>query len=146
MGEIIEITDELDPFVFRIKFSVTGEELIVTIDPEKRNWFRLPENKTLQPMACPFLWDAGNNKFVCAIHASRPELCLNYSCYRILVLDSQDRNIGKVSDASRYFITADANLRKLWNREIAHITITDEKSWEEHVEHTLLCAGYRIIR
>jgi Fe-S-cluster containining protein len=145
MGEIIEIIDELDPFVFRIKLTVTNEERIVSVDTEKRNWFRLHDNKMSQPMACPFLWDTGNSKFVCSIHTSRPELCRQYSCFRILVFDSHDRKIGKVLHASRNFITADADLRRLWNQEIARVTILDEKSWEDHVEYTFSNAGYRIL-
>ena len=146
MGEIIEILDVLNPSSFRIGFSVTGEERIVSIDPGKRKLFHLQDDKTLMPMACPFLLDAGNKKFVCSVHASQPELCRQYSCYRILVLDSQERKVGRVTDASRYFITEDADLRRLWNREIVSVAITDEKCWEEHVEQTLTRAGYHVIR
>ena len=146
MGEIIEILEELNPGSFQIGLSVTGEERIVSIDPDKRKLFHLQDDKTLMAMACPFLLDAGNEKFVCSVHASRPELCRQYSCYRILVLDSQEKKIGRVTDASRYLSTADENLRTLWNHEIAVVAITDEKCWEEHVEQTLTRAGYYVIR
>ncbi|MDO8872139.1 MAG: YkgJ family cysteine cluster protein [Methanoregula sp.] len=146
MGEIIEILEELDTSSFRIGFSVTGEERIVSIDPEKQELFRFQDIKTLQPMACPFLRDAGNKKYVCSVHSSRPELCRQYSCYRILVLDPQDKRIGRVTGASRFFTTSDEDLRTLWNREIAGVVIPDEKCWEEHVEQTLTHAGYRVVR
>lgn len=146
MGEIIEIREVLDPGSFRIGFSVTGEERIVSVDPEKRELFQVQGIKTLRPMACPFLRKAGNKKFVCSVHKSRPELCRRYSCYRILVLDSQENRIGRVTDASRYFTTADADLRRIWNREIAGAVIPDEETWEEHVEQTFTRAGYRVMR
>lgn len=146
MGEIIEILDELDPFVFRIRFTVTGEERIVSVDYDKQELFSKQDIKTILPMACPFLRDTGNKKFVCSVHASRPGLCRQYSCYRILVLDSQERKIGRVTDASRYLSTMDENLRALWNREIAGIAIPEEERWEEHVEKILTKAGYRIMR
>ena len=146
MGEIIEILEELNSGSFRIGLSVTGEERIVSIDPDKRELFHLLENKKLMPMACPFLLDAGNKKFVCSVHASQPELCRQYSCYHILVLDSQEKKIGRVIDASRYLSTADGNLRTIWNREIAVITIADENCWEEHVDQMLTRAGYHVIR
>jgi len=97
-------------------------------------------------MACPFLLEAGNKKFICSVHASRPELCRQYSCYRILVLDSHGKQIGRVTEASRYLSTTDENLRTLWNREIAIIAIADEKCWEEHVKQTLAQAGYNVIQ
>ena len=146
MGEIIEIREELDHCSFRIGLSVTGEERIVSVDPDKLELFRLQDIRTLRPMACPFLRQTSNKKFVCSVHTSRPELCYQYSCYRILVLDKNERKMGKVTDASRYFITDDAELRRLWNHEIAGVSIPNEKCWEEHVEQILTSAGYRIIR
>ena len=146
MAEIIEILEELNPGSFRIRFSVTGEERVVSVDPDKKELFHLPDDKSLMPMACPFLRKTRNKKYVCAVHTSRPELCCQYSCYRILVLDAQERKVGRVTDASRYFITEDADLRRLWNREIAGVTIPDEKCWEDHVEQTLTRAGYQVIR
>jgi len=146
MGEIIEILEELNSGSFRIGFSVTGEERIVSVDLKKQELFHLQDDKTLMPMACPFLLDAGNKKFICSIHTSRPDFCRQYSCYRILVLDSQGKTIGRVTDASRYLSTADENLRTLWNREIAGVAIPDEKCWEEYVEQTLTRAGYHVLR
>ena len=146
MGEIIEIREELENGSFLIGFSVTGEERIVSVDPEKQDLFRLNEIRILRPMACPFLRESGTRKFVCSVHTSRPELCRQYSCYRILVMDSTGNRIGRVTDASRYFTTTDVNLRKIWNHEIANIVISDERCWEEHVEQSLNRAGYRVVR
>ena len=146
MGEIIEIREELRHGVFRIGFTVTGEERIVSVDPEKQDLFQSPEFMTQRPLACPFLRESGTRKFVCSVHTSRPGLCRQYSCYRILVLDSQERKVGRVTDASRYFITEDAELRRLWNQEIVSVAVPDEKCWEEHVEQSLNRAGYRVVR
>jgi Fe-S-cluster containining protein len=145
MGEIIEIKEELGPFLYRIKFSVTGEERIVSIDPDKQNLFHNQDIRTYRPMACPFLREAGGKKYVCSVHISRPDLCRQYACYRILVLDSLERKIGRVPDASRFFSTSDEMLRTLWNLKIADVEIPNEKDWEEHVVQTLTCAGYRVV-
>jgi uncharacterized protein len=146
MGEIIELKEELEPFSFRIRFSVTGEERIVSIDPEKRELFRFHDIHSQRPMACPFLRETGTKKCVCSVHSSRPELCRQYACYRILVLDTQEKRIGKVAAASRYFSSMDDNLRRLWNKEINGVAIPDETCWEEHVEKVLSQAGYRVVR
>lgn len=146
MGEIIEIHEDLDSGLFRIGFSVTGEERIVSVDPEKRALFHSTEIRTSRPTACPFLRKYSNKKFVCSIHTSRPELCCQYSCYRILVFDRCNKRIGRVTDASRYFTTTDPNLRSLWTQEIAGVEIPEEACWEEHVEQILTIAGYRVVR
>jgi Fe-S-cluster containining protein len=145
MGEIIEIREELDSGSFRIGFTVTGEERIVSLNSEKQELFRMHDIRTSRPMACPFLRKDGS-KFVCSVHSSRPGLCRSYSCSRILVLDTRENRVGRVADASRYFITSDTSLRRLWNRKIAGVVIPDEKTWEEHVEQTFVRAGYRVER
>jgi len=145
MGEIIEILEDLGTGSFRIGFTVTGEERIVSIDPEKQELFHKQKIQTLRPMACPFLRESGTNKFVCSVHTSRPGLCRRYSCYRILVMDLQGQRVGKVADASRNLTTTNDNLRKLWNREIADVAIMGEDDWEIHVEHTLTRRGYRLV-
>jgi hypothetical protein len=118
----------------------------VSLDPEKQELFRMHDIRTSRPMACPFLRENSNKKFVCSVHATRPELCRQYSCYRILVLDLTGNRIGRVTDASRYFTTADDGLRRLWNQKIAGVVIPDEVCWEEYVEQVLSSAGYRLIR
>ncbi|MDP3395601.1 MAG: hypothetical protein Q8S57_02870 [Methanoregula sp.] len=95
MGEIIEIIEVLNPGSFRIRFSVTGEERVVSVDPDKRDVFHLQDDNSLMPMACPFLRKICNKKYVCVVHTSRPELCCQYSCYRILVLDSQETKVER---------------------------------------------------
>lgn len=146
MGEIIEIREQLDSRTFRIGFTVTGEERIVSVDPDKINLFCETELTTSRPMACPFLREASTKKFVCSVHMSRPGLCRQYSCYRLLVLDAKMNRIGKVADASRYFTTSDLDLRRVWNQKIAELVIPDEFLWEEYVEHSLVRAGYVVVR
>jgi Fe-S-cluster containining protein len=146
MGEIIEIREELDSHTFRIGFTVTGEERIVSVDSDKIHLFRSAELTASRPMACPFLRETGTEKCVCSVHTTRPGLCRQYSCYRLLVLDSGSNRIGKVTDASRYFTTNDPNLRRLWNQKIAEAEIADEMTWEIFVEETLVRAGYRVVR
>lgn len=146
MGEIIELREVMDNGSFRIGFSVTNEERTVFLDPEKRDLFYRETIHIVRPMACPFLRQTPDKKFVCSVHTTRPELCCQYSCYRILISDSRGKRLGKVTDASRYFTTTDADLRMLWNKEIAGIAITNEDDWELHVETILTHAGYRVIR
>jgi Fe-S-cluster containining protein len=146
MGEIIEIREDLGSDSFRIGFSVTGEERIISIDPEKRDQYRKEEIRTVRPVACPFLRQDIFKKSICSVHASRPDLCRRYSCHRILVLDTHDTRIGTVIDSSRYLITLDADLRRIWNREVGGADIMDENCWEQHVEQVLTCHGYRVMR
>ncbi len=146
MGEIIWIGKQTGPFEFRIRYMTTGEERTVIIDHDKRDLYAGQDILTLRPSACPFLRIRSPKEVICTVHQSRPDLCRQYSCFRILFLDPQGRRAGRVIDASRYLVTTDAGLRRLWDDEISGAEIPDEKNWEEHVEKIMTRAGYRVVR
>jgi len=145
MGEIIEIVETKEPLVFRIRYVPTCEERQVTIDPDKKDLFLAQDTVNSRQLACPFLREKSPGVVICTVHSSRPELCRQYACFRILVLDSTGKRIGRVHDGSRVFFTPDDRLRKLWNDEIAKLSIADETEWERWVSEILTRAGYTIV-
>jgi len=146
MGEIIEIREETAPFSFRIGYTTTGEERQVVVDPDKKELFLCREETTTRSLACPFLRKAAPGRVICTVHLSRPELCRQYSCFRILVLGDENKPSGKVLEHTRILRTMDHHLRAIWDREITRIDDTDEDRWEERVEEVLVREGYRVIR
>lgn len=146
MGEIIGIREQTDEWEFLIEFSVTGEERQVRIDPDKQELFRAQDILKKRPMACPFLREREVGAVICTVHATRPGLCRQYGCFRVLVTGPKEERLGRVADGSRYFTTMDHDLRALWDREIAPLTIADETAWEEEVERIFSAAGYRVVR
>jgi len=146
MGDIIGIEDRIDPVNFRIRFSVTGEERMVILDPDKADLFRSQDIGQIRPMACPFLRFQDLKHACCTAHHSRPDLCRQYACFRLLILDRQGNHIGRVQDGSRFFSTGNADLRGLWDTDIAGVNIPDEAAWEEYVADVFSRAGYRIVR
>jgi uncharacterized protein len=146
MGEIIGIREQTGPSAFRIGFSVTGEERMVTIDPDKQALYARNDKRSIRPMACPFLREEAPGTVICTVHDSRPELCRQYSCFRILVLDGNGKKIGRVMDGTRYFVSEDHGLRQTWDQECSVLDIPDEACWEETVEYHLVSSGYRVVR
>jgi uncharacterized protein len=146
MGEVIEIREQTGPSAFRIGFTVTGEEREVTIDPEREALWSHQARHTRRTMACPFLREEETGSVICTVHHSRPDLCRQYSCFRILVLDGEGKKIGRVVDDTRYFDSGNAGLKETWDQECAGLGITDEDCWEEAVEKRLVSSGYRVIR
>ena len=134
MGEIIGIRKQ------------TGEERQVSIDPDKQELFRAQDILKKRAMACPFLREREDGTVICTVHATRPELCRQYGCFRVLVTGPRGERLGRVMDGSRFFTTMDHKLRALWDREIAPLTIADETLWEEEVDRILSAAGYHIVR
>lgn len=146
MGEIIGIREKTGPFSYRIWFTATGEERTVTLDEDKRELFTGEDITKIRPMACPFLRQSAPGRFICTVHDSRPELCRQYSCFRLLVLDLQGNRIGRVMEGTRYFTTGDSRLSELWKHEIADVHISDDDAWEKFAATILARAGYRVIR
>jgi len=143
MGKIISICSEPVPLQFRIWYTTTGEEREVTVDREKEDLVRAGTAEVPSP-ACPFL-RRGPHEFICSIHGSRPDLCRQYSCFRILAMDLQGKKAGRVMNASRYLVTEDTNLRTIWQDEIRDADIPDEMRWEEYVAHVLTRRGFSLI-
>jgi uncharacterized protein len=146
MGEIIEILEEISPFCFRIGYMTTCEERTVVVDPDKKAVFLKYEQTAKQSLACPFLREAAPGKIICTVHSSRPDLCRQYSCFRIMVLDAGGKRLGKVSHNTRCLITMDHQLREIWDREVSRIQTSDERLWEDQVRRELSGNGYRVIQ
>jgi len=146
MGDIIGIEEEMEACRFRIRFSATGETMMVTLDTDKQELFRTQDIKMRRPMACPFLRFDMKGMTLCTIHGTRPGLCRRYTCFRLLVLDPKGNHIGRVQEGSRFFSTMTAGLRKLWDDEIAGVNIPDEAAWEAHAADVFSRAGYRIVK
>jgi len=146
MGEIIGIREQTGESEYLIWFSVTGEERQVRIDPDKRELFRSQDILKKRALACPFLREREDGTVICTVHATRPGLCRQYGCFRVLVIGPEGARMGRVMDGSRYFTTMNHELRALWDQKIAPLTIADETAWEEEVDRILSAAGYRIVR
>ncbi len=146
MGEVIGIKEEFGELRFRIFYKITGEERIVSVDAGKEDLFHRKDIKKLRPMACPFLRESEQGTVICTVHQTRPDLCRQYSCFRLLVLDPQGNRIGRVVADTRYFITSDPELRALWNGRVKSVTVADEGEWEDLAGRVCTSAGYRVIR
>jgi Fe-S-cluster containining protein len=145
MGEIIEVIEETSPMKFRIGYTTTCEERIVIVDPDKRDLFLSRPAMQKRSLACPFLRMAAPGRVICTVHSSRPDLCRQYSCFRLLVLNNRGNRIGKVLESTRILRTMDHTLRELWDREIDGMQITEEECWEKSVEKFLVLKGYTVI-
>jgi len=145
MGDVIGIREQAGPSEFVIWFKITGEERKVWIDPDKQGLFFNQDIHQHRPMACPFLRERSTGSAICTVHYTRPDLCRQYGCFRILVLAADGARLGRVVEGSRYFTTMDPDLRTLWDREIGANEIADDP-WEEFVEQVLVRAGYRVVR
>jgi len=145
MGQVIGIREQTGPCEYRLWFKITGEERQVRVDPDKQDLFSSQDLLSTRPMACPFLRERSPGNVICTVHHTRPDLCRQYACFRILVCGRRGERLGRVMDNTRYFTTMDQDLRALWDKEIASIIIADEMCWEQEVARILSTAGYWVL-
>lgn len=145
MGEIISIREQIHPYEFRIGYTY-GEEHVVSVDPDKRVLFHDQQQQERESLACPFLRQRAPHECICTVHASRPELCRNYLCSRILILGHDGKKAGRVLHGTRSFITENGALLDFWCRSIWDVMVSDDEQWEKNVDDIFTRAGYRVIR
>ncbi|NLD57841.1 MAG: YkgJ family cysteine cluster protein [Methanomicrobiales archaeon] len=144
MGEIISIRERSGRTGFRIGYSTTLETRDVVLDSDKEDlFFGTPQQGSL---ACPFLRELAPGRRICTVHDSRPDLCRQYSCFRILILDQDGRQAGRVMAGGRYFTATDTRLHEIWQEKCRNLDVPGEEAWERTVETILSAEGYHVIR
>ena len=122
----------------------TGEDTPVSIDPGKRDLFLDTDIFKTLPRACPFLrHHPDTGKACCTVHLTRPEICRDYRCWRLLILDHRGRRVGKITYI-RSLGSEDPILTKLWDECIEGDQEPDDRIWEDKMIRTLTRAGYTV--
>jgi len=95
-------------------------------------------------MACPFLReDPESGDIVCIVHRTRPEICREYRCWRLLVQNAAGVRAGRVMER-RHLAADDPALKAFWEEKIAGIREGDIDRWDEQVILLLKGAGYTV--
>jgi len=98
--------------------------------------------------SCPFLCRREDGPgFACAIHATRPQVCREFRCYRMLVYNNEGKLRGKVIGAGE-IRTDDPALARIGKERIAPIPAAhppggNDPLWVKKVVRILAGCGYR---
>ena len=146
LGYVHFIEKEYGDYRFLIRNTYTGERDTVTVDPDKRVLFDDRGIFADLPDACPFFRrEPEQGLAACTIHLTRPSICREYGCWRILIISPRGFPAGKVRYL-RDLVTDDQYLRKIWDECIAGLAEPDEGRWEEMMTRMLVRAGYSVRR
>ncbi|NMB80115.1 MAG: YkgJ family cysteine cluster protein [Methanomicrobiales archaeon] len=93
--------------------------------------------------ACRFLRrNPDGNTTSCAIYATRPKVCRDFRCYRMLIRNQEGVVCGRVVGKTT-LKTTDSLLENLWNERIASLPYGNGTAWNETVQKILAGSGYR---
>jgi Fe-S-cluster containining protein len=117
---------------------------VVTVDPDKIALFSDHSIFTERPEACPFFrYDRVGAKGYCTVHLTRPEICRDYGCWRILILDAEGKRAGRIM-CQRFLASEDERLTRLFLAQVNDIAEADDAAWDERLTRVLVAAGYTL--
>jgi Fe-S-cluster containining protein len=134
----------LGNYRFLVNNQYTGEKTTVVVDPDKIFLFCDRSIFMERPEACPFFrYDHDGAKGYCTVHLTRPEICRDYGCWRMLILDADGKRAGRIM-CQRFLASEDQRLTRLFEEQINSITAPDDAAWDKRVIPILVAAGYSV--
>lgn len=79
---------------------------------------------------------------ICAIYSTRPKVCRDFFCYRMIIYNPEGTVCGRVIGKNT-IQTEDAGLEKIWVGLVATIPYGDPAVWVKNVTEILAENGYR---
>lgn len=146
LGLVHTIREQRGDNEFLVNNEYTGEKTLVRIDPDKAVLFTNRNIFATLPDTCPFFrFEPVTGKGVCTVHLTRPEICRDFFCWRLLILDGTGRWAGRIM-YQRYFCSDDPVLTRIWNERVRALDEPDDTAWEEKMVRILTEAGYVVRR
>src|SRR5512137_584281 len=97
LGLVHVVQQDYGNFRFLIRNQYTGEKTTVAVDLDKVTLFSDRSIFLEHPEVCPFFRrDNVSGKGYCTVHQTRPEICRDYGCWRLLILDAGGRRAGRI--------------------------------------------------
>ncbi|RQD79527.1 MAG: YkgJ family cysteine cluster protein [Methanocalculus sp. MSAO_Arc1] len=129
---------------YLIRNCYTGERTAVQISPGLLHRFLDDETSGERPEACPFFrFDPDERKGYCCVHLTRPAICRDYGCWRILISNADGERLGRIM-GSRHLSTEDPKLLALFRDETAALSPLPDSDWDDAVILILRRAGYTV--
>jgi uncharacterized protein len=130
---------------FLVRNQYSGEKTEVVVDPDKYDLFSDRTIFAERPEACPFFrFDGPSAKGYCTVHLTRPEICRDYGCWHILILDQSGKRAGRIM-GRRHLASEDEGLTRLFEEKINHLLMDDDAAWDRQVIAVLVRAGYTVL-
>ncbi|WP_440951426.1 YkgJ family cysteine cluster protein [Methanosphaerula subterraneus] len=144
LGLVHIIEEDRGMYRFLVRNQYTGERTPVVVDPDKVELFQDKSIFTERPEACPFFrFDRPSAKGYCTVHLTRPEICRDYGCWRLLILDAGGKRAGRIM-GQRHLDSRDPGLIRLFRDQIDRLVEPDDRVWDETVIQMLNGAGYTV--
>jgi Fe-S-cluster containining protein len=130
---------------FVLQNEYTGHQSIVTVDPDKHEFFLDQSIFEIHPDSCPFFrFRENDKKGYCTCHLTRPPICRDYNCWRILIQNSTGSRVGRVM-GWRHLCAEDEHVKTIWSKHAQELSSLPDEEWDRSVVRLFQSYGYRIV-
>lgn len=142
-GDFIKIERQLTSRDYYCRYGIKNEMFLAHVEGDYSGNYP-PDTEGEKPQkGCPFMQkNKSGEGFACAIYATRPRVCKEFRCYRMLIFNSDGNECGRVMTRND-LKTTDKRLEQIWNEEIAPLPKHDVDRWEKRMIDILAAHGYR---
>lgn len=148
LGTHITIERQLNDRDYYCRSAIDNAIVPVAVDPAYRNVIadeferEDPDRRMKEKMPCIFLRkNPEGNGTACAIYASRPKVCRDFRCYRMIIRNREGAVCGRVIGKNS-LRTDDEMLKKLWDDRVAAIPLGEPVAWAKTIAGILAEHGY----
>jgi Fe-S-cluster containining protein len=149
LGLHITVERQLNDRDYYCRSTIDNAIFLAHVDPEYReevaDEFAAGDLNRSSPdkKPCTFLRkNPDGDGAACAIYATRPKVCRDFRCYRMVIRNREGNVCGKVIGKTT-LRTEDEALRKLWAEQVEAIPSGDIAAWTEKVAAILKENDYR---
>ncbi len=143
-GEFIKIERQLTSRDYYCRYGIKNELFLAHIEGDYAD-SQPPVSKEGEIMkGCPFIRHNRNGfSITCAIYATRPRICRDFRCFRMVIFDREGYECGRII-GRKDLKTPDETLSKIWKEHIAPLLPGhDDSRWDRTVITALADYGYR---
>lgn len=149
LGPLISIKRQLNDRDYYCHNMIDNTIFPVQVDAAFREEFsdefitRSTAPASTEMRGCPFLRkDPRGDSTTCAIYQTRPKVCRDFRCFRMLILNREGIVCGRVIGKNT-LRTGDTCLETLWNGKVVALPYGDTDAWTKKVTGLLNEHGYR---
>jgi uncharacterized protein len=142
-GDFIKIERQLNHRDFYCRYRITNELFLAHVEGDYTVNYP-PDSKEGKPVkGCPFLKkNLSGDGFTCVVFTTRPRVCKEFRCYRMLIYDREWNECGRIM-GTHDLKTMDKTLEKIWKDEVSPLPGPKDSKHEKRVIDILAAYGYR---
>ena len=125
-GEFIRIERKLTERDYYCRYGINNDLVLVHVQPEYAEevsadviWIRNRDRTPGKKMCLPDEKSQGDG-FACTIYPTRPPVCREFRCYRMLIHNGEGQLAGRVIGQNE-IRTSDEALATIWKEHISHL-------------------------